>query len=71
MLTGTESQALVNQRRTAYCESSIKRVAFVDLDQRYCPKVNEPECEITPQNKYYLQGDRVFLNIQLGKNSVS
>jgi len=65
VLSGDETSSTVQRRRSIYSSSS-NRVAFVDLDQRAASKYGWDDSDAT--NSYYTTGDRIFINIQLGRN---
>ena len=63
VFSGGDLDGPVGRRRRAYLEKG--RVAFVDLDQRAAGASGGDECDI--RNPYYMEGNRVFLNVELGR----
>jgi len=66
VFSGGDDDAPVARRRRAYFTTGPKeRLAFVDLDQRAAGAKGADECDI--KNPYYNEGQRVFVNIELGR----
>jgi len=63
VFSGGDLDGPVGRRRRAYLEKG--HIAFVDLDQRAAGASGGDECDI--RNPYYNEGNRVFLNVELGR----